>query len=299
MGVGMARALHEVIQQQKAVERLTSMLGLIIQALAALLTVTFGYLEFQNAPLDKITQAFDQGSLMKLGLFLFFTGWAIGAWDDIKVQKFVYSLDPAEGKIGIKEWSGIILFILVFVALFFTHDKPIFFQSILLALILTNMWTYSDVILKRSSDMLLASRDYYTEERDNISLFKLYSAHEYLYGSWQRRRFYTLLMLAILQLISAILVEKSGLNTIFSGIQIKGVRGDTIFAYLPAGLFVLYVITSELWMKIYRFRIFSEFRALDQMRMHFTVSKKKGAEALAFNIDNLFKRSIGMHGNYN
>lgn len=294
----MAEKYLDVADQKRAVDRLTNTLSKWIQWIAAGLAMTFAFLEFQNAPIDKITQVFDTHSFTKFGLFLFFTGWAFGATDDTKIQKFAYAVDPDEGKIGLKEYAGIAVFLIFFSLLFIFHEKLIVFQSLLLFFICANMWTYSSVIMKRAEKIIRESEVYYKQEKDNFSYFKLYTAVEYLTGRWQKRRFITLFMLALMQLLVAIYLNFWGVPSVLSGLSIKGVKFATALSYAPSVLFVAYVIISEGWMKIYRYKVFSDFETIEQMRDYFNLSRQAKSDLPRINYDNLFFSGLNKNANY-
>lgn len=284
--------------QQKAVEHLDKTLAKWIQWVAAVLLTFFGYLEFRNAPLDKITEAFQATSITKLGLFIFFAGWALGATHDTRIQTEAYALDPDGGKIGSREFVGIALFLIVFTSLFLLHEQLIWFQACVLALICLNMWTYSVVVMGRAKTIIERSAMHYEKEKDYSRYLKLYCAVEYLLGSWQRRRFIWLFCLALTQLGVAIYLTYFGMPAAAAQLAIGGVKVSELAGYIPSGMFVIYVVVSEAWMKIYRFKIFADYETIDEIYEHFRVQRQPGTDLPVLNLDNLFKREVSQHTSY-
>lgn len=284
--------------QQKAVEYLDKTLGTWIKWVAGILVLFFGYLEIQNAPLDKITQAFDDSSFTKLGLYIFFAGWALGATDDTRIQTTVYALDPNGGKLGSREFVGIGLFLIMFASLFLVHEHLIWFQVALLVFLLTNMWTYSVIIMSRAEPMIRKSAEHYLVKRDYCRYMKLYCAIEYLTGGWQRRRFLTLLALALVQLLVAIFLSFGQIPQAVAGVPVGGTTVGAMAGYVPSALFVIYVILSEAWMKIYRFKVFADFETLDEVEEHFKLTKERAIDLPPINYANLFRRGRSYHEAY-
>lgn len=284
--------------QKRGVQSITRNLTRWIRWVAGGLVILFGFLEISNAPIDKITEAFDSNSFTKFGLFMYFTGWAFGATDDTKIQKTAYALDPQGGKVGMMEWSGIFVFIIFFTSLFLLHTYTVFFQISILIFVIINMWTYSYVIMKRANIIINESKNHYISTKDYIRYLKLYCAIEYLTGGWQKRRFISLLIIAIVQLIVAILIEYTNVVSSFSGYSVKNIPVSNIIIYLPSLLFIIYVIISEGWMKIYRYKVFSDFDTIDEIGEHFRISKNPKLEFPPINTENLFRRSVTYHDGY-
>lgn len=284
--------------QERAVKLLTQNLTRWINWVAAVLLIFFSYLELRNAPIDKITQAFDDNSFTKLALFIYFTGWAFGATDDTKIQRTAYALDPNGGNVGFAEWSGIIVFLIFFTSLFLLHTYLVWFQLFILAFILINIWTYSIVIMGRARDMIIESKEHYIAQKDYVRYLKLYSAVEYLTGAWQKKRFIVLLILALIQIALAVAIQYTNLPYIINAYSYKGISLTTLVYYLPSLLFLVFVTVAEAWMKIYRYKVLSDFQTLDEIGDHLRLSKNPKKELPPINTENLFKRKYTYHEAY-
>ena len=276
------------IRQQRAIRRLHKRLTAWIQWVAAGLLATFAFLELQNAPLDKITQAFDQNSFTKFGLYLYFTAWVIGVTKDTDIQNIAYNRDPNEGKIGIYEITGIVSFTIALFILFYIHDRIVWFQMSVLAFLILNIFVYDSVTMRRARLMIRQSQSDFLKSGDNLSYLKLFNADEYLNGKWQKRRFIALLLIAFLQVISAILLSYFGISPISNQILIKSVPLSTIFSYIPSILFLIFVFISEIWINMYRFRTFAKFATIDEIRDHFSVTRRRNISLPIINCEKIF-----------
>jgi hypothetical protein len=233
-----------------------------------------------NAPIERFTQDIDNTALMKVGLGIFFFGWLWGATNDTKIQKIGYCTDPGDAKFGLKEGAGIVVFLAVFISLFVLHTYLILFQLVLFVFIVVNFWTWR-VIFDRTREMIDTSYRMFVasdaESRGNCSLAKLLVVVQYMNGPWQRRRFITLIALAALQVAVAILVMRGTLAPLTERFSFRGVSGNVLLGYLPGILFILYVLISEIWMKIYRIKVFADINTIDYLEAHFTISKQRQA----------------------
>jgi hypothetical protein len=245
-----------------------------IRLVGLALLATVVYLELRNAPLDGFARTFDNTSLIKIGLVIFFFGWAWGATDDTKIMKKGYRRDPKLGKIGHVERAGIVVFSALFVSIFFIPNRPVWFQLNLFALIVVNAWTWR-VIFNRTVPVIKASYEECAAARDIRVLAKLLLVVEYMNGSWQRKRFRALIILAAIQIPVVFLVEAGLLSPLGAGLTINGVPATTLIGYLPGALFILYVLISEIWMKVYRVRVYSDLQTVDWLEEHFTLSKQR------------------------
>lgn len=286
------------VEQKKAVSHLDTTLAKYIRWVAAILLASFSFLALEEAPIKSITEAFDANSFTKFGLFLLFAAWATGATDDTRIQTTAYTRDPKAGKIGIQELVGILLFIPIFTGLFLLHEQLFWFQLALLVFICVNMWTYSVVVMDRASTIIEASKVHSLKNKDYKAYMKLYCAVEYLTGNWQRKRFMALFFLALIQLLIAGALKYLGVPEAISQRSFKGVDGVTLASYLPSVLFVVYVLTSEIWIRVYRYKIFSDFETIDAVAEHFKMAKQRNVDLPSIDTTNLFRRSISPNRNY-
>lgn len=284
--------------QKKAVEHLDRILARWIKWVAAILVTGFSFLEFRNAPLGDIANVFQDTALTKLGLFILFIAWAFGATDDTKIQTTAYGYDPHGGRLGLAEFAGIAVFLIIFGGLFALHTYPVYFQLFLLVFVCTNMWTYSVIVMGRCRSIIENSAKLYAEEGDYARYMKLYCAVEYLLGGWQRRRFIILFVLALLQLgVSTALTYTPVLAYLPDG-EINGITMAKLSVYLPSALFVFYVIVSEVWIKIYLFKVFADFETIEETHEHFRVQRKPKTDLPPIDASNLFKRKLSPHPSY-
>jgi hypothetical protein len=283
--------------QKQSVERLNRLVIRLIQIVAGLLAVAFAYLELQNAPLDRLTRAFDADSPTKLGLFLFFTSWFYGATHDTEIQAAVYKYDPGEGELGLKEFAGIGAFILFFAALFLLHERLVVFQLLLTVFIICNICTWR-IILSRTSSIIARSAEHYRASRDNGGWAKLAVVVDYMDGRWQRRRFRLLFVLCLVQIAAAVLVATGVVTRLIGGVTINGVPGEALAAYLPGTLFVIFVIISSLWMSIYRIKVFSDLKTIDHLDHYFAINRQRGVEPPQISVKPLTDMSVTLNANY-
>lgn len=286
--------------EERSLERLAANVVRWIKWVAILLGSTVTFLELSNAPLDRLTQSFDNSALMKFGLLIFFFGWLWGATNDTEIQRQGYCRDPGKGKLGLEEAMGIIVFVAVFSMLFVLHDQLVWFQAFLLLFIIVNTWTWR-VIFRRTIPMIKSSYRKFTEEGaapDNCSLAKLLVVVQYMNGPWQRRRFLALIILATIQVLVAILVQSGSPAGLVAGLSVKGVPAEILVGYLPGGLFILYVLISEVWMKLYRIKVFSDLETIDYLEGHFSISKRRDAALPRPHLAKLANFAPTANGNY-
>lgn len=286
-----------IAAEQQSLERLARLLIRLIQAVAALLAVAFAYLELQNAPIDRLTQAFDAHSPTKLGLFLFFAGWFYGATHDTEIQASAYKLNPGEGGIGAKEVGGIVAFLAFFILLFLMHERLVVFQALLTGFILINIAGWRQ-ILSSARPIISRSEEHYISTRDNGGWAKLSIVVDYMNGRWQRRRFAVLVLLCLVQLAVAFLAQAGILGRLLAGSTFNGVPGERLAAYLPGSLFVVYVVISEVWMKIYRVKAFSDLKTVEHLDRYFAITRQRGLPLPPIEVKGLTDRSVTLNENY-
>jgi hypothetical protein len=80
--------------------------------------------------------------------------------------------------------------------------------------------------------------------------------------------------------------------------QINGVTYAKLIGYLPSALFLFYVVVSEVWIKIYRFKVFADFETIEETHEHFRVQKKPKLDLPPIDVSNLFKRKMSPHASY-
>jgi hypothetical protein len=262
-----------------AVERLERTVKNLILLFGGAIFAFFGFLELKNAPINRVTEAFDVFSIVKIGLFLFVVGWISGAGDDTDIQREIVLVDRRKAKFDASESLGIAAFFLVFALLFYFRESLVLFQVTLLVFICLNVWTYSKILERVDAETRFSEALYLDEkDRDYFSFMKLYCALGYLHGSWQTKRFKTLIALAALQVVVAILVYTDAYRPYVPDTRIGALTLHVYIEYLPSVLFLVYVIISEAWMKIYRYKIRSDFATIERMRDHFSLQKKKNVE---------------------
>jgi NADH:ubiquinone oxidoreductase subunit 6 (subunit J) len=103
---------------------------------------------------------------------------------------------------------------------------------------------------------------------------------------------------AALQVIVAILVARGTLASAFAGVQVQGISAELLIGYLPGILFILYVLISEIWMKVYRFKIFADLNTIDYLDEHFTISKQRDAQLPKPHLKKFFDFSDTENQNY-
>lgn len=286
--------------EQRGVKGLAEFAEHWIKLAAIVLAAAVGYLEFRNAQLDGFAKVVDNTSLIKAGLVIFFIGWGWGALDDTRIQKRAYRNDPELGRIRGREWAGIVVFLTLFATLFFIPDRAGWFQLTLLALIAVNMWTWR-VIFDRTRGVIASTYAQVTKgtgSRNIAALVRLLLIVEYMNGTWQRRRFITLTVFAAVQVPIAFLVDSGKLAPLGSGFSAYGVPGDVLIGYLPGLLFIFYVIVSEIWMKVYRIRIFADLRTADWLEAHFTLAKQRECPLPEPHLSGTFDFTPPSNGNY-
>lgn len=274
---GGQRRKRDIHYRQQGAKDLINFAEHWIKLVAIVLAAGVGYLEFRNAQLQGFAAAVDNTTLIKFGLCIFFIGWGWGALDDTRIQARGYKSDPELGRIAPKQWVGIVLFLTLFVTLFVIPHLPGWFQLTLLGLISVNMWTWR-VIFDRTRPLIAETHSECTASsgsRSLISLAKLLLVVEYMNGPWQRRRFITLITFAAAQVPIAFLVASGHLPPLGAGTSLYGVPGDVLIGYLPGLLFILYVLVSEIWMKVYRIRIFADLRTAEWLEGHFSLAKQR------------------------
>jgi hypothetical protein len=271
---------REQDDQQRGKDDLADFATHWIRLVGIVLGLTVVYLELRNAPLGEFVRTFDNSSLIKIGMIIYFFGLAWGARDDTQIMTMGYGPDPRLGKTGSKEWAGMIIFVALFARLFFITDRLVEFQATVLALILVNSWTLR-VIFDRTRviiDTTYADCAAKPKARKMPALTKLVLVTEYMNGPWQRRRFLVLAILAVLQIVLAAVIRSGALAGYGAGVVINGVSGDVLIGYLPGAFFILYILISEIWMKIYRTRITADLRTIDWIERNFRLSKPKGVK---------------------
>lgn len=286
------------IKKIRSVESLAHGLAMTIKIVAAILILVVGFLSINNAPLEKITEIFTPSGLIKIGLFTFFFGWYYGATDDVEIQKTGYQMDANDGAIGRSEILAIISFIAIFSGLFWLNDKPVIFQSALLFLLVINIISWR-VIIKRTIPMIQETTAKAIAKKDEIMYLKCILTLSYMNGRWQRIRFFTLFVLAILQLLVSILIFYNAVPSSILSLNIGKLKLSNTISYLPGVIFIVYVVVSELWMKLYRAKIFSDFVTLDYINLYFSMQKRKNTEWPSMDINTIFNIQKSVNENYN
>ena len=230
-----------------------------IKAVAIILGGTVASVELWNTPLELITRVFDNSTLMKIGLMIFFFGWWWGATNDTEIQREGYCRGSKKGEAWL--WKKPLEFSYSWLSSrccsSCTTDL-VLFQAALLLFILVNTWTWR-VIFRRTSphDRSVLSKIHGQRRTlgiDSVRWRSCWSSSNISNGPWQRRRFLTLVLLAALQLLVAVLIQSGSVVGYFAGLSVRGVPAPILIGYLPGVLFILYVLISEIWMKIYRIK---------------------------------------------
>ena len=304
MDGGRRRAARDSHYEERGATDLAEFAAHWVKLAAAILVLVVGYLEFREAQLEGFAKFVDNTTLIKFGLCIYFVGFGWGALDDTNIQKRAYLKDPDRGRVHFKQWTGMGVFLALFATLFFIPHEPVWFQLDLLALIAVNMWTWR-VIVERTTPMILTTHaecKAASGSANMIRMAKLLLVVEYMNGPWQRRRFISLILFAALQIPVAWLVETGRLQPLGAGTELFGVSGEVLLAYLPGLLFILYVLVSEVWMKVYRLRIFADLRTADWLGAHFTLAKQRDCPlpephlAGAFDFTPASNRNYGSRG---
>lgn len=282
-----------------ATNRLARTVKGLIAAFGTAILLFFTFLEIRNAPLDKITETFDSYSIVKLGLFLFYLGWLTGATDDTDIQKEALWRSPAKVKFDALEHAGILAFFLVFALLFYFRESIVLFQATLLVFIVLNVGTYR-IILRRVDRLALQSRDKFLRgaSKNYFSYLKLYCLMGYAKGSWQAKRFKTLIALAALQLVLAVMVYSDAYRQVVADRPLGVLSLYVYIEYTPAILFLVYVLISESWMKVYRYKIKSDYVTIDKIAEHFAIEKKRGIPLPPLDMGGLFADKPDDNPNY-
>ena len=267
---------HAEIQAAERLEKIAKNLILLV---GGVLAATFGIMEMKNAPFNRITEAFDPFALVTVGLFIFIAGWMTGAGDDTEIQRKIIVQECRKAKFDPSESLGIIGFFLVFFLLLYFRKELVVFQVILLAFIILNVWTYSKILQRVDEDSRISEARWLDpKDRDYFRYMQLYCALGYLHGSWQAKRFKTLIALAALQVIVALVTYTDVYRPYVPNVPLWSLNLHVWIEYLPAILFLIYVLISEIWMKVYRYKIKSDFVTIDRMRDHFSLQKKKNVD---------------------
>lgn len=295
----MVKMTDEERAQALAAKRLEKTAKRLITVFGATMLAFFTFLEVRNAPINKITEVFDVYSIEKIGLFIFFVGWLTGATDDTEIQTEAVAKDRQKGRFRPLEYGGILAFFLLFGLLFYFRESLVIFQGVLLAFIILNVGTYR-IILNRVDDMARDSETKYLDpkDKDYFCYMKLYCLQGYLRGSWQAKRFKVLIVLAFLQLLVAIMTYTDAYTGLFPNRPLGDASLYVYIEYLPSILFLIYVLISEAWMKIYRYKIRSDYVTIDLMREHFGLQKKQNVKLPSIDYSGIFAEKLDDNPNY-
>jgi hypothetical protein len=281
----------------RGLKKLSWMLLTAIQLIAGGLGIYYAFLTLLDAPFDRMAKVFDASSLIRFGLFLFFFGWLWGATDDTKIMRSVFERDPQNGNIGPAEIGGFAAFVIMFVALFQLNDRLVLFQGLLLGFICVNVVTCA-VIARRTRAIYNENAALYLDRGDHSSMLKLAIVSEYMNGNWQRRRFAVLVGLAAFQLLVAVMVKNGQVGAAMHGMVIKGIPGDVVATFIPGILFIIYVLVSELWMKIYRIKVKSDMVTIDYVESSYSIAKRRGSTPPELNLRDMWDRTEATNDNY-
>ena len=283
-----------------AVERLEKTVKRLILLIGGALTAVFGVMEMKDLPFDRVSQSFDQFSLIKVALFLFVAGWIMGAGDDTEIQRQIMLRDRRKAKFNVLETLGIVVFFAAFALLLSLTERPVWFQLALLVFLAVNILAYDRLILPRVEEESRTSEAKWLDEkdRDYLSYMKLYCALGYLRGSWQKKRFITLIALALIQVAVAIVTHTDAYRPYVPNTVIWKLGLHTWIEYLPSILFLTYVLVSEIWMKIYRIKIRADFVTIERMRDHFSLQRKRNLDLPPLERSSLFGDKHDDNRNY-
>ena len=297
MSISPIRESDQVALQESALERLSRLVVRLIQIVAVGLALSFGYLEWQNTPIDRLVRVFGPDSPTKFGLFLFFTAWIYGATQDTEIQKHGYRLDPGEGSLGLREIGGVFGFLFFFSIIFLFHEQLVIFQILLTIFILVDVVSRR-LVLIRAGPIIERTFEYYSKLPDNRCVAKLAIVVDYMNGRWQKRRYIALMILCLLQIALAVLVRSGVLAQSVSGMTFNGAAGDLLVAYIPGVMFVGFVLISETWMNVYRLRAVSDMKTIDYLHHYFSLNRHRGAGLPSVAVKPLFDMSTSLNENY-
>ena len=77
-----------------------------------------------------------------------------------------------------------------------------------------------------------------------------------------------------------------------------GVPGEVLIGYVPGTLFIVYVLVSEIWMKVFRVRIISDLTTIDWFEAHFSLGRQRDCEPPLPHLVGAFDRSLPSNANY-
>ena len=265
------------VQGEAEIRELGATLIKLVSWIAGGLALIFGWLTVKATPLDELTHSFNDTSITKLALVLFFIGWIHGARSDIRIEQQVYAADPSHGKLSWKAVTGIAGFVAAYFLLLYVHPIHLLFQCVLLAFLGWNIVCWR-IILSHARPMMALSRDIYIADGNHFALERLAIVERYMTGSWQVARFVTLAVSVLLQILVVLLVDHVPLAESIASIQINGADIRHLLPYVPGVLFLAYVLLSEGWMNYARGRAFAALDVLDDLAARYVLGtpRRKG-----------------------
>jgi len=284
-------------EQERGVEELYSLIKTIIKLFAVAFGTIFTYLQLKDTPLNRIGEVFDGQSLIVIALCLYFMGWVIGAGADTDILRTALGRDPQFARLGAIERLAIGTFGVALLLVFALHSIPIVFQLVLMTFVATNVWTWR-VIFNRIKPMIDSTAIEWEQRRDNYSYLRLAIMTDYINGSWQRTRFFALFVFAALQVLVACLDRLGHLGQIIGGLTFFGVSGAILANYATGILFLLWVATSEFWMKLYRIKFYSDMKLIAYMENHVDIQRKSKAPLPPLNLRSTFDFTKSDNRNY-
>jgi len=227
----------------------------LIKIIATVLAFAFTWLEFHDLPLTPLfTDAFS-GIVFKITLASFFLSWVIGVSKDLEDQEYVLLIAPNKGKLAKSSITVIVILGVLFGCLCIV-DSFRAFAIILTVFSIFNVfsWFYYKGFVKKALD---DSEDKYKMHNDSYGTFKIKTIRNFLWGDWQKERFY--IGFTILIFIN-ILVFSNLSQIIATKLKIPSSQFVVVLS------FFLYICVTEIWIWYVRFKRNIVFELLEEIK---------------------------------
>jgi hypothetical protein len=233
---------NKILNEKNKVISLVNNSKTIIRLLAGIVAVLFGWLKFRGLPIDSIINEISTELILKLAIIIYYFSWLFGTTLDASDQGIVFHKAIDKGKIPA---LGVFLAIIItgfLIALCFMFDTPIF-SFLFLLFWFCNYIMWSLFISNIMHPYFTSNKTFYKDQGDYLNLKRFEIVESFLYGSWNKKRFF----IGFLLLIPATIISSTKwLDFIFT-------NSDKKHFYVSI-LIMVFVLTVELWVWFYRLK---------------------------------------------
>jgi hypothetical protein len=257
---------EDTVVARKRIERLASEATLYVTMGAAICAGVFTWLTFRGIPFGEVFANSNADYLQKIILAFYYNCWVWGSLFDTRLQKEVYFTAPDKAHFRGRSILLVCMLIAVGIGLFAVRSDEFWFAVALLALVVVNVFGWSQIV-SITSPIVSQSKAEYSKHNDNFSIESLEWVAYYMMGRWQKIRFALMLLFAAILLSVALSPSARGVGMLILGkIAPAGIPTATLNAHVPVAILFLYVFVAEGWIWFMRTVTKTALFTIDRLR---------------------------------